>query len=513
MKKVFRILGIVGLVAVAFGLGVGLYTGVFKTPYVLINLSLGGALAIASAAINFADLRTGLTGRATKAGANALIYAAAVLAILVLVNFISARNHKRFDLTENKQFSLSESTTNILKGLDKDIKVWAFYLGGKAGPIEDLLDSYRYVNSKRFTWEIVDPDKRPELTEKYGVRANGTLVVERGTERKTLTDVNPQTLEENLTNAILNLTAGGKKTVCAVEGHGERDISDTQSEQGLAAAKKALEGENFEVRPLLLASVETVPSDCRVLLIAGPQRPFMAGETAAVDKFLQGGGALYVMLEPNYGGPLLDLLKKWGAEAGNDIIVDRVLRLFEGETLGLQPIINTYDADHPITRGFNKQTVLTQARSVRRAEPPSGYTSTEIVKTGPNSWAESKVAELFQTGQVSLDANDKPGPVSVAVAVGPTGTEREGKAKIVVFGDADLASNRFITAFFNNDLFLNAVNWLTNQEKQISIRPKGPRASFVRLTDEQMATIFNLAVLILPQLLLTVGIVVAWSRR
>jgi ABC-type uncharacterized transport system involved in gliding motility auxiliary subunit len=513
MKSVFKVLGIIGLVCMAFGLGVGLYTSNFKDPYVILNLGLGAVFGVASLIVNAGDLRTGLTGRSTRMGANAIVYAAAVLAILVLVNFISARNHKRFDLTENKQYSLSEASVSLLKGLEKPIKITGFFVGGKAGPIEDLLGSYRYVNPAKFDWEIVDPDKRPELAERYGIRANASLVVESGEERKTLTEVNPATLEESLTNAVLAITGTGKKILCNIEGHGEHDVNDQAAETGYAAAKKAIEGENFVVRPLLLASVEAVPADCTEVLIAGPERPYFDHEVQALDTYLGKGGSLFVMLDPQYGGPLLGLLEKWGVTAQNDIVVDKVMRMFEGESLGLQPLGAAYAPDHPITRGFTKQTIFTQARSLAGGKLPEGYAVTELVKTSPNAWGETKIADLFKTGKVNLDPDDYKSPLALGVAVGPSGPEREGKGKLVVFGDSDFADNRYITAFFNGDLFLNAVNWLANQEKQISIRPKGPRASFVRLTDAQMMPIFYLAVLIFPQLLLTLGIIIAWRRR
>lgn len=514
MKKTLRILGIIGLLCLGFGLGVGLYTGAFQgNVYVLVNLGLGAVLTLIGLIANAADLKSGLTGRSAKLGVNAAVYAVAVLAILVIVNYLAARNHKRFDLTENKQYSLAEASVNLVKGLEKPVKVTGFFLGGKAGPIEDLLETYRYVKPEKFEWEIVDPDKRPELAERYGVRQNATLIVESGEERKTLANVNAATLEESLTNAVLAITSTGKKTLCAVNGHGERDLEDAQSETGFAVAKKALEGENYTVEPLLLASVDKVPAECTIVMIAGPQRPYLEGEIKVLEDYLKEGGSLYAMLEPQTGGPLIDMLGRWGVKVYDDIIIDKVVRLFEGESLGIQPIVTDYDAEHPITRDFGKQTIFTQARSLGRLEPPSGLISTEIAKTSANSWGESQVEQLFKSGQVTLDDKDRRGPVPVAVAVGPQGAERGRSAKLVVFGDADFAGNRFFSAFFNGDLFLNAANWLTNQEKQISIRPKGPRASFVRLTDEQMSGIFNLAVLILPQLLLTFGIVVAWRRR
>src|SRR5688572_28627398 len=124
MKSTFKVLGIIGLICLGFGIGVGLYTGTFKQSiYVIANLGPGTILVLVSAIVNAGDLKEAITGRSSKAGANAIITAAAVIAILVLVNFIANRNHKRFDLTENQAFSLSEATTSLVRGLEKEIKV------------------------------------------------------------------------------------------------------------------------------------------------------------------------------------------------------------------------------------------------------------------------------------------------------------------------------------------------------------------------------------------------------
>jgi len=41
------------------------------------------------------------------------------LGIMILVNFLSARHHRRFDVTANRQNSLSPQTLKILNGLDR----------------------------------------------------------------------------------------------------------------------------------------------------------------------------------------------------------------------------------------------------------------------------------------------------------------------------------------------------------------------------------------------------------
>ena len=94
---------------------------------------------------------------------------------------------------------------------------------------------------------------------------------------------------------------------------------------------------------------------------------------------------------------------------------------------------------------------------------------------------------------------------------GDGGGSRE--ARLVVFGDADFASNELIEAYRNRDLFLNTVNWLLGDVEAISIRPVRSRASRFQLSGEQFQRIRTLSLLVLPEALAVIGVLVWWSRR
>ena len=83
----------------------------------------------------------------------------------------------------------------------------------------------------------------------------------------------------------------------------------------------------------------------------------------------------------------------------------------------------------------------------------------------------------------------------------------------MALGTAEFANNRFIDLFFNRDFFLNAVNWLAEEESSISIRPRSLRPSRVQLSRAQGTLAFYLSFLILPEVLLIIGLGVWWKRR
>jgi ABC-type uncharacterized transport system involved in gliding motility auxiliary subunit len=92
-----------------------------------------------------------------------------------------------------------------------------------------------------------------------------------------------------------------------------------------------------------------------------------------------------------------------------------------------------------------------------------------------------------------------------------------GKGRLVLFGDADFAANQNVGAnlpFANLDLFVNAVNWLSESEVLIGLR-QSPSATVRALivTSAQVRTVFMLTVVAMPLLVLAAGAMVWWQRR
>jgi hypothetical protein len=186
-----------------------------------------------------ASLKDILKQRGIRFGANVTAMTIFLLGILVIVNYLSYRHYWRSDVTSSRAYSLSDETLKVLKSLKNDIRITAFFLEGSQGQFKDLLDVYIY-HSKRVSYQFVDPDKNPALTEQYGVAAlwkegiPGVIVIESGKREVKITEAT----EEALTNAILKLVRAGSKTVCALEGHGEKDIHDAQNVTGYGLARK-----------------------------------------------------------------------------------------------------------------------------------------------------------------------------------------------------------------------------------------------------------------------------------
>lgn len=528
------LLGWLGAIALLFGLLsliLQLFSGfafaALDLPWIWANFLIGFAL-LGFALISNLDalrerMRSGGARRAGKYGTSAILNAALLLALLALLAFLSTRYHVRRDWTESASHSLTPQTQEVLDRLAVDVEVTAFYQPVAAAPARDLLDRYQYA-SPRFVTTFVDPQARPGLVRELGVDesklGDGLLVVKLGAEKVEVDELT----EQALTTALVKLTRQQKR-VYFLTGHNERPVEGEGAgeEQGFQLAKQALENENYVAEPLLLAAKGEVPEDADAVIVAGPTRPFHPAEVPALQRYLERGGALLVMVDPRAQTDLYPKLDEWGIAVGDDVVVDRVQGLFGRP---VSPFAAEYPP-HAITEGLREPTLFHVVRSVQ-PKPEAAAALAVLVRTSQESWGERDVDRLFRDGQAELGAEDLKGPVPLATAgelelAKPAPPPAEGaaappppepvKARIVVVGDSDFATNGLIQQFRNKDFFVNSVNWLLGDVEAISVRPGIARASRLQLTPQIFAQLRYLSLFVLPEAIAVLGVVVWWRRR
>jgi ABC-type uncharacterized transport system involved in gliding motility auxiliary subunit len=513
------LLGALGLVAILFALA-GFFmalTGAAPLGWSILQGLVGFVLLVAAALINLDGLRARMTSgearRASKYGSSSLISAALVVAILGMGGYLANRYPKHFDWSEQGIHSLSDQTLKVLGGLDQDVEVLALFRRTNWEQVREVLDRYAYASDHFKIIEIADPNEKPDLLEHYGIKPEqlGQGIVHLTYGGESVNVEKPS--EETLTNAIVKLTRTGDKVVYFLEGHGENPIdgADGAGAEGYQQAAEALRNENYKVEKLLLAAKGEVPEDADVVIIAGPTRLMLDEEREALDRYLERGGALLVLIDPQVNTDLVSKLADWGVQLGDDIVVDRELAVFGRATT---PFAGQYAPDHPITRDLHEYTMFHVVRSVQPTEAAKDH-FTEIVFTGRESWAERNLDQFFNEGTAEYDDNDLKGPVPIAVAgtVKLEGGDSSKEARLAVFGDVDFASNQLLPRYRNRDLFVNTVNWLLGDVEAISIRPNRSRASQIQMSAAQTRMVQILALFAIPEALAVAGVFIWWTRR
>ncbi len=526
VRTVATFAGLAGIVLLLFGVASYGLTQQFDL-WTAVHVSGGGTLLAIGIFLNLAGFRKTVTARGTRERLQAVGGTVVFCGILVTGNVLALRHPWRYDATENRIHTLADQTVRIVRGLGAPVELLAFLQAGDPDreEIEELLSRYGALSPK-LAWRIVDPEREPQLADELRVTRKAVLVARSGeTTAQTSGDSNAGLTEGAITNLILKVTRPGPHLVYMVTGHGEPSPDDLETPAGLAALAAALGEQNFEVRKMLLAAEPEVPGDALVLVVAGPEKPFIEHEVQAIRAYLARGGRVLLLLDPATSPNLDPLLVDYRLALGDDMVVDREQIPFLGARLGLDPIVENFPP-HAVNRDFRERILLRQVRSVgvRTEGGLAGVQAQVIAETRTGSWAEKDYRDMLRTAQVTEGPDDTRGPVPVAVAVigaapqgetgkAPSAEEASKRAHLVVIGDADWVRNAHLGDFFNREWALNVVEWLAGQEDLVAERPRTFRASRLEMTQADFWNLFRLSVLLLPETLVILGLAVWWRRR
>ncbi|HKY70641.1 MAG TPA: GldG family protein [Nitrospira sp.] len=443
--------------------------------------------------------------RSTRMGANSLLMVLLVVGILSILNFLAARHSVRWDLSENQNFSLAPQTHRVIRSLPREVKITVFTREKDPGyqTYKERLDSYRQASAK-IAVEFVDPERQPKVAQTYGITRSDTAIFESGTQSVRVT--NPS--EAELTGALIRVSKDDKKRILFLEGHGESGM-DNRDRTGFSLAKEILTKQGYEVGTLSLLVQTAVPDNTSILAIAGPRKPLTSEELERIRTYVDKGGHLLLMVDPDTQADLNPLLKHWGVALGPGVLVDFQDRLAQGEPTVL--LVRTF-TEHEITQDLNAAVLFPLARHVTFDEQVGkDWDFVQLARTSPNSRAVLKA-----TGRVIAlnEKEDIKGPLPMAAALAPKTAPAEGKPRpaIVIIGNSTFASNAFVNFPGNSDFFLHTAAWLAQDRDMITI---GPRDQAVRPfvpNPIQERTLLYVQVFLLPAVVLVAGINV-WRKR
>jgi ABC-type uncharacterized transport system involved in gliding motility auxiliary subunit len=470
-------------------------------------------------------MKTKESRRRIVLGLGTIIGAVVFLAIVAAIQYIAVRHPVRWDITDIGKYTLAPQSRKAVENFKKKglpIKVLAFYESKELrqrARVSDLLDQYRDVYSE-FTYSFIDPDKDRTLALKNKIDTYPTILIKAGGKEERITTVD----EETVTNALLKLLRGEIKRIYFVKGHGELSPESTDPD-GMSVAKDQIGKQNYKTTEIVLTRKPAVPDDAAMLVVAGPTIDLLDVEMEMIGKYLDKGGKLLVLLNPFKTPALSKFLKKYGFITTDDIVIDRMSRVFGGDYL--MPVITTY-IKFPITKNFKLASFFPEARSVRVPKTPSpDVDAKELALTGPVSWTISE--SQLKSGKADFDPKTgMKGPIPVMAVSTYThvaspdkgkGSPADSalppptKARIVVIGSSQFASNKFFRLQGNGDLFMNTISWLAEEESLIAIRPKSRKARPVVLTGSQSTIMFVLPVVFVPLVWFLAGVVVYFLRR
>lgn len=471
--------------------------------------------------------------------------------LLGMVNYLAYRHGpERLHIGSSNCYALSDKTRGLLESLDGEVHISSFFerTHGLYGHVRLLLKEYEYVcaaaGNDALKIEYVDPDRdlgrTKELRRKYGIEEPNLVVFEYKGRSKfvEIDDIIETTPEVDInklltggksafkrkvafmgemafSSAIQSITQSATPVVYFLTGHGERDMQDFSQHVGYSGIAVALRRDNMILKVLSLAEHRSVPEDCSVLVVAGPDRQLSRAEVDMISSYLDRSGRALFLMDPATQTGLDTLLNKWGVRLSRGVVVGLTLR-------GRELVVTQY-GDHPITRKMKG--LMTMFYMPRCVEPVEAALQdneqvdrprvTVLAANSKDGWEEMN---LNQTPPKYEEGLDVPGPNAVAVAVEKgtvAGIDIELKpTRMVVIGDSDFVSNGTLKGGIggNMDFFMSAMNWLVEREAILAIAPRTPDRLELGMTQEQKRIAFAILVLGVPVAAAFLGFVV-WLRR
>lgn len=306
---------------------------------------------------------------------NGLWWAALVTGLLA-INYLASKLHARFDLTEEKRYSLTPTTKNLLRNLQQDVTIDVFLKGEfpagfrkLSNATQEFLGVLKEANPERIRYRFVSPGEEAGAGKTWGdsLRSAGvepinlTVQQKAGEEARNIfpyallhaagktdvvnlfpsskrnisaTELNnaEATMEYGFARSLDKLTNPTVKAIAYAVGNGEPVDARVYDLQQITAA-------DYRMRPFDLARFSYVPKEATVLLIVKPTTAFSEAEKLKIDQYLMNGGKVLLFVDNLFaeqdslqfkselvaydrGLNLTDLLFNYGARINTDLVMD-----------------------------------------------------------------------------------------------------------------------------------------------------------------------------------------------
>ena len=476
-----------------------------------------------------------------------LLALGAVVALLVMVNYLAARHFMRWSISEKAQTQLSPLTLRVLASVTNRINVTLYYdkRESRYNLSYNLLKAYHYANPL-IDLKVVDYINEPgaaqvvKLKHKLGETDRDLIVFESQDRPKIvyqgeLSDIDIQPLvrgeskevkrtnfkgEGLFTSAILNVISARQPKAYFLTGHGEHSPESEDGMNGYSRFAGMMRENNVDIARLSMDGPGEVPTDCNLLIIAGPRNAIDPKVLDKVSRYLRQGGRLLVMFYPRVGparsSGLETLLAEWGVKVGDNLVIDEKNALsdtkedFVTSTFGNHPIIK------PLLHGFQVYTILPRTVEKDTSKPAS----TDSPQIDPLLYCSSEgrvITDIRPDGRPVSSPRDFIGNKSIAVAVEKGGLRNvsadRGTTRIVATGESLFLVNNAIDREANRQFATHAVNWLLARNDLLVAVPPRPLSEYkLTLTDAQMSAVRWILMAGLPGAALFLGALV-WLRR
>lgn len=481
-------------------------------------------------------------------GANSLIYILLVIGIVAMVNIISTRFFVRYDLTEAKEYTISEASKKIVGRMDDIVNIKC-YFSEKLPPqvmhvknqVRDLLEEFKAYSKGNLRVKFLDPEADEETKKSLqmmGIPQVPLQVIERdkrqtmaaylgiaityGDNQQVLPIVaNTNTLEYDISSAILKVLMKEPKSIGTLVGHDERDFYDRD---GCDELRREIE-KVYRFQKIELDRGYGIPKHLTTLIVAGP-KGLTEPDLYDIDQFIMNGGNVLFLVDTmrlqkgridteEWDSGLDPLLAHYGVRVNNDILREynpramamasfssgQMMRYTVPYGYWLKTVGNLFNREIPVVSQLENLVYPWTSSIEILSSKPEDITASVITQTSPNAAAESAPYTLqpdMRMGMTQPPSGTKQYNTTV-ILEGQFKSYFEGKeppvrpdsgrkiedkkkdfkaassgAKLIVIGNSRFMTDQQMMLHNGNPAFMmNLLDWVTMGEDLIGIRSRG----------------------------------------
>ena len=448
-----------------------------------------------------------------KRGFYSVFFVFFFVAVLVLANLIIENYDFKYDLTEEKFYSLSEQSLKIINDLKEKINIYVLSAPEENNfMVNKLLEKYK---SKNINLEYKSQEKVSVFKKKFengGEIPDGSIIVEAKNKFKIIkpedffeydfdyANLQQQlkgiNIEPEITNAIYYVTNDFSPKIYKLIGHGEENLNDIY--------KKQIEFAGYELKDLDLLNEKKVPDDCEILFITTPEKDWTEQEKNLIDDYLSRHSAIIFMDLTNKSFENLNALtKKYGFEFKNNLVIENsgenFLRDYKTHLIPnyTQNEIcdKLQDKKYKLLIPFCQHIFINQDENIKVLLESSKYSYAKINPDSKN---------------IEKEKNDLSGPLNLAISYS------KDKTKIIAVGSKYILepeTNNFVRGS-NLDFLISALNNLcANKNKSLYVPPKNYDKKYISFTHNQALIISVTSIIIIPLIIFVVGVIIIKKRQ
>lgn len=465
------------------------------------------------------------------------------LVFLLAVNYLVSQSSFYLDLTQDKIYTASDASKDILGKLEKPVTV-TFYISKDLPSnsvlfktqVQDVLNQYEDLSKGKLKIKYETPDNetatvqglvakgipqlQSEVVEKDKVEVKNFFfgaIVSSGEGDGAKTEVLPsvtvlESFEYDLVSAVYSVSRENKDTVAFLQGHGEKSIATNDLAKSYTIKNVNISTEEgkkgfYVAAPATTATSAATPAapaekefvEPKTLIIAGPTSNLSEGEIAVLDEFVAKGGKVVVMSEKinidaqqgfvtkNIENNVNDFTKKYGIEINSDLIYDQL-----NSPISYSAGNYYMTKDYPywveaVKDNFSDHPSLAKIKTLTflwasslKTENKDGYEIKNLVTSSPAGETVSENITIVPDANLSFLSGAK----RILAAIS---TAQSGGGQVIVIGDSDFVSPAFMQPIPDNEIFFtNLIESISSSANLSSIRAKNISARPIKeLTDSE----------------------------